>query len=78
MRSDDQAKDVLLGKVWNQMKEKGMTDPMLIRAVVSRKDYYDISVPIRDYDADFIEGCLIDAWDQVSALAAAAQEETPF
>ena len=42
------------------------------------KDYYDITTPIRDYDRDFIEGCLIEAWDTVRGLCATKMNNLPF
>jgi len=51
---------------------------MVIQSVVADKGYYDLPVPIRDYDADFIEGCLIEAWGTVCGLALTKQEDLPF
>ena len=36
-----------------------------IQEAVSQKGYYDVKVPIEEYDLDFIEGVLIGAWEQI-------------
>ena len=36
-----------------------------IQEAVSQKGYYDVKVPIAEYDMDFIEGVLIGAWEQI-------------
>ena len=46
------------------MKEKGVTTED-IRLVVSQEGYYPFEAKISDYDPNFVEGCLIGAWDQV-------------
>jgi len=60
------------------MQRDGILDPMIIRAVVAEKDYYDITTPICDYDIDFIEGCLIEAWETVRGLALTKVRDLPF
>lgn len=78
MQSDNPEKEKLLEEVWKRMVAGGVTDPMVIQAVCADKGYYDLPVPIRDYDVDFIEGCLIEAWDKVLGLALTKQEDLPF
>ena len=78
MISDNPDKDILLEKLWGMMRVNAILDPMIIQAVCSEKGYYDINVPIRDYDLDFIDGCLIGAWDTVLGLALTKKEELPF
>lgn len=39
-----------------------------IQTVVSQKGYYPASMPIKNYDPDFIQGVLIAAWDQVHEM----------
>ena len=60
------------------MDKASIIDPMLIQAVVAEKEYYDADVPIRDYDKEFIEDVLIEAWDQVNALVQDKMNELPF
>ena len=78
MRHDDPAKDRLLDQVWQKMDAGGIHDPMVIQAVCAEREYYDVQVPIRDYDTDFIEGCLLGAWDTVLGLALTKQHNLPF
>ena len=78
MRSDDEEKDKLLDKLWGMMQENSLDDPAILQAVVSEKDYYDISVPVRDYDRDFISDVLIEAWDQVNSLCQTKKHNLPF
>ena len=36
-----------------------------LQAVVGKRGYFPEDMPIRDYPADFVEGCLVAAWPQV-------------
>jgi len=36
-----------------------------IQEAVSQKGYYDVKVPVAEYDLEFIEGVLIGAWEQI-------------
>ena len=78
MKSDDPEKDALLERLWDLMLEAYLLDPSIIQAVCSDKGYYDIAVLIRDYDKDFIEGCLIEAWETVRGLAQTKANDLPF
>ena len=78
MKSEDPQKDKLLLKVWDQLVALGAPDPLVLQAVVAERDYYDAKVPVKDYDSDFIEGCLIEAWDTVSKLVDSKYRDLPF
>ena len=78
MKSDNPEKEALLEQLWQLMIRDGVYDPTVIQAVVAEKDYYDITTPIRDYDKDFIDGCLIEAWGKVCSLALTKQNDLPF
>ena len=78
MTSDDPEKDQLLKQLWDMMLRDKIRDSMVIQAVCADKGYYDLSVPIRDYDKDFIEGCLIEAWETVRGLALTKLNDLPF
>lgn len=78
LQSEDPNKNKLLDALWMNMWLAGISDPAVIRAVVAEKGYYDADVSIADYDYDFIEGCLIDAWDQVRSLAQTKANDLPF
>lgn len=78
MESDNPDKQKLLTRLWELMQRDGIPDPMIIQAVVAEKDYYDITTPISDYDIDFIEGCLIEAWETVRGLALTKVNDLPF
>ena len=36
-----------------------------IRKAVAQKGYFPEDMPIRDYPQDFVDGCLVGAWDAV-------------
>ena len=78
MKSDNPDKDKLLAKLWDMMQKDGIPDSTVVRAVVAEKEYYDLATPICDYDTDFIDGCLIEAWDTVRSLAATKVKDLPF
>ena len=78
LHSDDPEKDALLEQLWQLMVRDSVWDPTVIQAVVAEKEYYDLTTPIKDYDKDFIEGCLIEAWDTVRGLALTKINDLPF
>ena len=78
MQCDDEDKDELLQTLWDLMAKAGVIDPLLVQSVVAEKDYYDIAVPIRDYDKEFISDVLIEAWDQVNKLVQDKMTDLPF
>ena len=78
LKSDNPEKDQLLEQLWQLMVRDQIFEPTVIQAVVAEKEYYDLSTPIRDYDSDFIEGCLIEAWETVRGLALTKIHDLPF
>lgn len=78
MISDDPEKDQLLDKLWQLMLKDKVWDALVVQSVVADKDYYDITVPIRDYDKDFISDVLIEAWGQVNSLCQTKIHDLPF
>lgn len=78
MQSEDPEKDKLLDKLWDLMLAAHLIDPSVIQAVCSDKGYYDLAVLIKDYNSDFIEGCLIEAWETVRGLAQTKMNDLPF
>jgi hypothetical protein len=78
MKSDNPEKDQLLIRLWELMQKDGVEDPLVLQAVVSEKDYYDITLPILDYDKEFISDVLIEAWEQVNRLCQTKIEDLPF
>jgi len=78
MKSDDPEKDALLEKLWKLMQAAQVPDPLIVQGVVSEKEYYDIVVPIRDYEKDFISDVLIEAWPQVNDLCQTKIHDLPF
>ena len=39
-----------------------------IQAAVASRGYYPQDMPISDYDSDFVDGCLVGAWEQMYGL----------
>ena len=78
LHSDNPEKDAALEKLWQLMVRDMVYDPTIVQTVVAEKDYYDLTTPIRDYDLDFIEGCLIEAWPDVNKLAQTKIHDLPF
>lgn len=46
------------------MQSNGVSEEQ-IRKTVSSKGYYPYTTPVSSYDPDFINGCLVGAWEQV-------------
>lgn len=78
MQSDDTEKDQLLEKLWQLMLKDKVWDVTVVQAVVAEKEYYDLSVPVKDYDKDFISDVLIEAWEQVNNLCQTKIHDLPF
>ena len=78
MRSDNPEKDKALGALWAKMQLDDVSDPAVLRAVVAEKEYYDLSVPVNEYDLDFINDVLIEAWEQVNGLCQTKLHDLPF
>ena len=47
-----------------------------IQKIVGQKGYYPADTPIHNYDADFIQGVLVRAWEQVKTAILATKEIT--
>ena len=78
MTSDDPEKEQLLENLWQLMIAAKIWDVKVLQAVVAEKDYYDLEVPVKDYDKDFISDVLIEAWGQVKDLCLTKQHKLPF
>lgn len=49
-----------------------------IQTAVSAKGYFPLGMEITDYPKDFIDGCLIGAWDQVYQVILQERKNIPF
>lgn len=56
-----------LQKVYDLMKQENITEEQ-IRKAVSMKGYFPEDMPMKDYPADFIDGVLIGAWEQIKTF----------
>lgn len=50
--------------LWDLMQHNGVTEEEITSAVAA-KGYFPASMRIKDYPADFVQGVLVGAWDQV-------------
>ena len=74
------AQDPAIPKALRDLMETNHVDEWDIQNVVAARGYYPADVKIRDYDKDFIDGCLIGAWQQVYGMIREMKEkqEVPF
>lgn len=74
------ALDPQIPQALRDLMTANQVDEWDIQNVVQARGYYPSDVPIRDYDEDFINGCLIGAWDQVYDIIKTMKEkqEIPF
>ena len=79
-KSDFPSQDPAIPKPLRDLMEANHVDEWDIQAVVAARGYYPEDVKIKDYDADFINGCLIGAWEQVFGMVKEMKEkqEIPF
>lgn len=57
----------VLQKVYDLMKQEHITEEQ-IRKAVAMKGYFPEDMPMKNYPADFIDGVLIGAWEQIKAF----------
>ena len=57
----------VLQKVYDLMKQEHITEEQ-IRKAVAMKGYFPEDMPMKDYPADFIDGVIIGAWEQIKAF----------
>lgn len=53
--------------LWDLMQADGVTAEQ-VQDAVAKKGYYPAGTPIKNYDPQFITGCLIGAWKQVKSI----------
>lgn len=53
-------------------------DESELQMVVHDQGYYPMDTPVSSYDPDFIQGCLIGAWDQVFEKIKINRDNVPF
>ncbi len=78
MASEDPEKDAALSRLWVLMRAEGVSDPLILQAVVGEKGYYPEKTPPRDYDTDFITDCLLESWPSLSKLLTTLANNLPF
>ncbi|MFQ7003819.1 MAG: hypothetical protein ACLRRT_09170, partial [Ruthenibacterium lactatiformans] len=67
-------------KLEDQLAQAGVPDklrPLMVsmnvtpdelQAVVGQRGYFPADMPVKDYPMDFVDGCLVAAWDQVAQM----------
>ena len=69
------AQDPEIPKALRDLMEANRVDEWDIQNVVAARGYYPADVKIKDYDKDFIDGCLIGAWQQVYGMIKEMKEK---
>lgn len=57
--------DPRIPKKLKELMEANEVDEWDIQNVVAARGYFPADMPVRDYPADFVDGCLVGAWDKV-------------
>lgn len=72
--------DERIPKALRDLMEANNVSEWDIQQVVSARGYFPYDMPVRDYPADFIDGCLVGAWQQVNNMITEMKEkqEIPF
>ena len=73
----DPAKMEALSKLLDLMKQDGITNQQIEKAVSANFEMYPKGTPIRNYDVEFINGMLIGEWKTVKEIIA-EMEDVPF
>lgn len=53
-------------------------EPWEVRFAVATKGYFPNDMKVSDYPKDFVDGCLVGAWEQMYAYILTNREEMPF
>ena len=69
------AQDPGIPKALRDLMEANHVDEWDIQNVVAARGYYPVDVKIKDYDKEFIDGCLVGAWQQVYGMIKEAKEK---
>ena len=69
------AQDPGIPKALRDLMEANHVDEWDIQNVVAARGYYPADVKIKDYDKEFIDGCLVGAWQQVYGMIKEAKEK---
>ncbi|MDO5797496.1 MAG: AAA family ATPase [Eubacteriales bacterium] len=69
------AQDPGIPKALRDLMEVNHVDEWDIQNVVAARGYYPVDVKIKDYDKEFIDGCLVGAWQQVYGMIKEAKEK---
>ena len=75
--SKDPKKMEALSKLLDLMKQDGITNQQIEKAVSANFEMYPKGTPIRNYDTEFINGMLIGEWRTVKEIIA-EMEDVPF
>lgn len=72
--------DPEIPKALRDLMEANQVDEWDIQNVVAARGYYPADVAVKDYDSDFVNGCLIGAWPQVYGMIKEmkATQQVPF
>ena len=66
--------DGIYSPLWDLMTANGVSEQEL-QDVVGHAGYFPANMPVKDYPLDFVQGCLIGAWDSVYTAIQAARKE---
>lgn len=61
-----------------ELMAKNSVDESELQMVVYDQGYYPLDTPVSSYDPEFIQGCLISAWDQVFEKIKINRDDVPF
>ena len=60
-----------------QLMAANNVTPEEVQAVVGQRGYFPADMPVKDYPADFVSGCLVAAWPQVLEMIC-TNRDVPF
>lgn len=61
-----------------ELMRKNNVDESELQMVVYDEGYFPMDMPVSSYDPDFIQECLIAAWDQVFEKIKINRDDVPF
>ena len=60
-----------------QLMAANNVTPEELQTVVGQRGYFPADMPVKDYPADFVSGCLVAAWPQVLEMIC-TNRDVPF
>jgi len=77
-KQETAALDLNIPKALRDLMQAADVSELDIRSAVAAKGYFPLDCPITQYPPDFVDGCLVQAWNQMLDFIKQRKENVPF